>query len=268
MFGWLAQTGTNGGKNSPIPFGVVPEGERVYAVGDIHGCFDQLNDLLEKMKGDAKNYTGKVYLVFIGDYIDRGPHSREVVTALCHPSWPKEWSTVFIRGNHEQGMLDFLANPGLQPEWLNWGGRETLASYGISTMHQGRLRTPESLAPELEEALQDAGHMSFFKATVLQHILGGYAFVHAGVRAGVPMHRQIPNDLLFIREDFIGRDHGLPTRVVFGHTIQRQGHQVWPQPLITPDRIGIDTGAYDGGPLTAVRLEGSDVHILQAGSRA
>ncbi|MFZ2587751.1 MAG: metallophosphoesterase [Alphaproteobacteria bacterium] len=251
-----------GGGNPSVAVGVVPQGQRIYAVGDIHGCQIHFEEILKLIENDAQGYQGTITLVTLGDYHNRGPASRQVFDTLTTPSWPSNWQHIALRGNHEQALLDFIANPTRQPDWLSWGGLETLASYDINALHQGRPRTPESLAAELAETMEGQGHLAFVRNTVLTHTVGSYLFVHAGVRRGVPLARQIPSDMMFLhRNEFMAAPHGLPYRVVFGHSI-------WETPLIQPDRIGIDTGAYQGGPLTAVRLEGDSAHILQTKGRA
>lgn len=238
--------------------GRLPDGLRVYAVGDIHGCLGKLDALMEKLEADAEGFGGKVRLVFLGDYLNRGPSSKQVLDMLVAKPWPAEWDAVFLRGNHEQALLDFVADPAGRPEWLGWGGVETLASYDIRPFDQrGQPRGPHLLATELAEAMEPAGHLVFLNNTQMTHVAGDYLFVHAGVRPHVPMNRQLASDMLFIREDFIGREHGLPYRVVHGHTIA-------PKVQVLPARIGVDTGAYAGGPLSAVALEGADVRIIQA----
>lgn len=234
----------------------IPDGERVYAIGDIHGRSDLLRMLLKQIATDAKAFKGKVTLVCIGDYIDRGPDSKGVVEILLK-DLPPHWQKVFLRGNHEQAMLDFMENPQLRTEWLGWGGVQALESYDIALYGPKGARAPEALAPELLMELEKIGHKGFFEATQLTHISGNYLFVHAGVRRGIPLEKQMANDLIFIREDFMGRAHNLPYRVVFGHTIL-------PEPLVEDDRIGLDTGAFQTGTLTAVRLEADSVEIMQA----
>lgn len=236
----------------------IPDGVRVYAVGDIHGCVGKLDALLDLIKADAEGFSGQVELVFLGDYQNRGPSSKQVLDLLIAAPWPVAWRAVFLRGNHEQALLDFVADPAGKPEWLGWGGIETLASYGIRPFDvQGKPRGPHLLATELSEAMEPAGHLRFLDSTRMTHVVGNYLFVHAGVRPHVPMNRQLATDMLFIREDFIGRDHGLPYRVVHGHTIA-------PKVQVTGNRIGVDTGAYSGGPLSAVALEDKDVRVIEA----
>jgi len=239
------------------PPAFVPPGERIYAIGDIHGRRDLLGMLVERIIEDAKAYKGTITLVGMGDYIDRGPDSQGVVEYLLN-KLPEGWQKVFLRGNHEQAMLDFLKSPKTRGEWLAWGGVQALESYDVPPYGAQGMRNPEALAAEFEEALTaNKGHKAFVENTVLSYTAGDYAFVHAGVRPGVPLEKQMVDDLLFIREDFIGRPHQLPQRVVFGHTIL-------PEPLLADDRIGLDTGAFQTGVLTAVRLESDDADLLQA----
>ncbi len=256
MFGFLSGLMTGRRLEERRPVASVPAGERVYAIGDIHGRNDLLTMLLKMLVQDAKAFTGKVTLVFIGDYIDRGPDSKGVIDTL-RKAIPDSWTTVFLRGNHEQAMLDFLVEPQLRAEWLAWGGIQALESYGVPLYGTKGARGPEALATELAHALEETGHKAFYEATTLYHVVGDYAFVHAGVRRGIPLEKQLPSDLIFIRDDFMGRAHDLPYRVVFGHTIL-------PEPMVEADRIGIDTGAFQSGTLTAVRLEGDSVEVIQA----
>ena len=233
----------------------VAQGERIYAIGDVHGRSDLLKAMLAKLRDDAQGYSGKITLVGIGDYIDRGPDSKGVVEALLNEV-PATWNKLFLRGNHEQAMLDFLREPGYRGEWLAWGGLQALESYGIAVYGAQGMRDVAALAAEFEQAIDELGHKAFYEATQLTHTNGDYLFVHAGVRRGIPADQQMSEDLLFIREDFLGRPHGLPYRVVFGHTIMDT-------PLVDPDRIGIDTGAFQSGILSAVRIEGNDAKIIQ-----
>lgn len=233
----------------------VPDGERVYAVGDVHGRSDLLRQLIGHIRNDLADFAGTIQVVFIGDYIDRGPDSAGVMDMLMRDI-PSAWNAVFLRGNHEEALGDFLAEPRRHAFWLSWGGTQALESYGIPAYGLGGLRAPEALAAELRFALEERGHMPFLEKLELYHTIGGYAFVHAGVRAGIPLEKQLRSDILFIREDFMGRPHGLPYRVIFGHTIL-------PTPLVENDRIGIDTGAFQSGVLTCAVLEGSSVRFLQ-----
>lgn len=246
LFTRLFGGGATGPSSSAM--GNLPQDTRIYAIGDIHGRDDLLANLLGKIEADAKDFNGTVKLVFIGDYIDRGNSSKQVVERLRH-GLPSRFETVFLRGNHEQALMDFMADPIAAAAWLSWGGDTTLESYGVPLRDTtGRLRGPHLLATELREILDETGHAGFYLGTRLWHVEGGYLFVHAGVRPHLALEYQIPSDIMMIRDDFLKRDHGLPYRVVFGHTIMEQ-------PLVLPDRIGIDTGAYASGKLTTVVLE-------------
>jgi serine/threonine protein phosphatase 1 len=239
------------------PEGVaVPPGVRIYAVGDIHGCAQQLITLLKALKKDAAGYKGRVVFVGIGDAIDRGPSSSDVVDIL-QTHLPDAWEKVFLRGNHEQALLDFLKAPRRTAAWMAWGGLQTLESYGVRLYGPTGARPPEELAADLKLAVEARGHAQFYRATCLSHTVGNLLFVHAGVRPGVPLHRQTAQELLYIREDFINNPHHLPYRIVFGHT-------VFPQVWVEPDRLGIDTGAYKSGVLSAVALQGRTVRIFSA----
>jgi serine/threonine protein phosphatase 1 len=213
------------------------------AVGDIHGHVDKLTALLASLQAEAATHPQPITLVCLGDYINRGPASAGVIATLRH-NLPNGWNTIFLRGNHEQKLLEFLSRPEQNADWLGWGGVETCLSYGVKPYGNAGLRNAGAIAAELQEALTTTGDLAWLQATQLYHSATPYLFVHAGVRPGVPLKLQMENDLLYIREDWLNRPHGLNATVVFGHTIVEQ-------PLVLPDRIGIDTGAYQGGPLTA-----------------
>jgi serine/threonine protein phosphatase 1 len=234
----------------------IPAGERVYAIGDVHGRADLQRDLLQRLVTHAGDTSDAVTVVWLGDYIDRGPDSAAVVDNLLQSPLPAGWRQVFLRGNHEQALLDFLAEPTRNTAWLAWGGIMALQSYGVQPYGARGLREPAALAAELQHALAERGHAAFYAATKLTFECGDYVFVHAGVRPGVPLARQLPEDLLMIREDFMGRPHNLGKTVVFGHTIV-------PQVLQLDDRIGLDTGAFETGVLSAACLREADVLFLQ-----
>lgn len=215
---------------------------RLYAVGDIHGCLGHLENLMREVP-IAREDT----VVFIGDYIDRGPDSRGVVDYVLdfrrhHPQ------TVCLMGNHEDMLLDFLEKrgeygPGV---FLYNGGGATLGSYGLSPHHPS-----PSLPPE---------HLQFFRTLKLTHEQGGFLFVHGGLKPEVPLEKQEKHDLLWIRDEFFGWEHELGLTVVFGHTPMVRIF------LNPPWSIGIDTGAVYGGKLTCVELADGEVKATyQAG---
>lgn len=244
------------GGNAPSTALDTPFTGRIYAIGDIHGRADLLQTLFGQICADIKaNPTQAIQVVTLGDYINRGPASAQVIAFLRHQALAQlqactsaPITLTHLAGNHERESLAFLQNPATRPDWLGWGGITTLESYGIKPHGAQGPRNPEALAAELEHALTENGDLAWLQALPVQHVVGPYAFVHAGVRPGLPLHAQMEADLTFIREDWWNRPHGLPYTVVFGHTPVHE-------PLVTEDRIGIDTGAYRTGVLTAVVLE-------------
>jgi serine/threonine protein phosphatase 1 len=233
-----------------------PEGLRIYAIGDIHGRLDLLRQMHEQICDDAASAGAmRKKVIYLGDYIDRGLESRQVIDLLLDAPLVG-FDAVYLKGNHEQVLLEFLEDPSVGPNWFFFGGDATLYSYrvagaspGIDAARLARVRTA------FAEALPDR-HLAFYRSLALQHRAGGYLFVHAGVRPGLPETRQVEADLLWIREDFLDStaDHGAV--VVHGHTIM-------PDPVVRPNRIGIDTGAYASGKLTALVLEGEERRFLQ-----
>ena len=223
-------------------------GRRVYAIGDIHGCRAQLDRLLDRIAADLSGHDGKSTLVFLGDYIDRGPDSAGVIERLVGGDLPGDRHH-FLLGNHEAAMMDAMEGKALG--WLNYGGIQTLESYGVD--RKALFRAP-SMKALVEEYLPEA-HLAFLRGLKLKKRIGDYVFVHAGVRPGVPIDEQEARDLVWIRDEFLRskKDHG--AIVVHGHTIA-------PKPQRLKNRIGVDTGCYASGTLTAARLEGRDVDFL------
>lgn len=233
----------------------MPEGERVYAVGDVHGRADLLNRLRELIAEDCRSRpAGAATTVFLGDYVDRGADSRGVLDILTSGTFPTQ--TIFLTGNHEAMMLAFLRAAELGSGWLPNGGVETLQSYGVEV---GELRTAlglETASQRLREALP-ASHRHFLQTLQLTHQVGGYFFCHAGVRPGVPLDRQAEEDLLWIRKEFLFSTQPFGKIVVHGHTPVRE-------PDVRPNRINVDTGAFASGRLSCVVLEGTARRFLTA----
>ena len=233
----------------------VPPGTRVYAVGDIHGEIGVLSRLIGMVRKDAAGApVDRRVLVFLGDYVDRGLGSRQVIDFLLDDPAPG-FESVFLKGNHDACLLAFLEDAGAGPEWLGVGGQATLLSYEVRMPPGPRNATHlESVREELARALPP-DHKAFLEGLSLFHVEGSYAFVHAGVRPGVELEDQQERDLLWIRDEFIDdrRDHG---RVVV------HGHSVIDRPEVLPNRIGIDTGAYATGRLTCLVLEGESQRFL------
>lgn len=226
-----------------------PDVERLYAVGDIHGRLDLLDTLLEKIAADGGE-TAPV--IFLGDYVDRGPDSAGVLARLADLQTQRP-DYVFLKGNHEAAMLDFLHAPDAFPEWLDWGGEETLKSYGVPDVMG---RSHDWLAGDLQQKMAPA-HRDFLESLNLWHMSGDYVFVHAGLRPGVPLEDQVEEDLLWIRKRFHNAgDHERPEQTVV------HGHQPVKKPQDAGWRINVDTGAVWSDHLTAVVLEGTSRRFL------
>lgn len=227
----------------------VPEGKRIYAIGDIHGRADLLDAMLDAIAADCGDIS-KAQLVFLGDYVDRGEDSRTVIDRLIELSKSKT-DTVFLKGNHEASMLDFLSNPEDLPHWLNWGGLETAESYGVDAALPNDL-----LAGELQKNIPPE-HLKFLKSLSLTHKEGDYLFVHAGIRPGSPLEEQTEEDMLWIRSRFHNASVSDRPDFVVVH-----GHTPEDKPVDAGWRINVDTGACYGGALTAVVLEGAERWFL------
>jgi serine/threonine protein phosphatase 1 len=234
-------------------------GRRLYAVGDIHGRADLLEQLLSLITADLKAgdpFEGPPILVFLGDYVDRGLESRACVDRLVRLA-DSAFEARFLRGNHEAAMLTFMSNPRgrASGDWLTFGGLETLYSYGVAA--PGAPNDPDALetaATALKAALPPA-HMAFLAGLELHVRYGDYVFVHAGLRPGRALERQDEADILGIRDPFLNARNRFPFTVVHGHT---------PVGAVFRDsrRIAVDTGAYATGRLSAIRLMGEDMSVL------
>jgi serine/threonine protein phosphatase 1 len=215
--------------------------------------------LLQEIDLDPAVEAGAATLVFAGDYVDRGPDSRGVIDQLLVlRARGGLGAPVFLRGNHDQMLLDFLADPATGPAWMSVGGGAALTSYGLAP--PGPSAEPAAWA-QTAHAFADAlplTHRAFLEDLTLSYRSGDYVFVHAGVRPGRPLEQQTARDLLWIRQGFLNDRRPLPWTVVHGHT---------PSERVNADfrRIGIDTGAYATGVLTALRLEGAVRELLQTG---
>jgi serine/threonine protein phosphatase 1 len=234
----------------------VPDGELVYAIGDVHGRSDLLTRLLAMVEQDsARHEAAKKILIFLGDYVDRGPDSRGVIGTLLH-GLPEGFSTHFLKGNHEQLLLDFLQDPQRLDHWYLNGGKATLKSYGVDVgLYQNNGSTPEVWRDAFMEKLPPS-HLAFLHRLSLQQVVGDYFFVHAGVRPGVPLCAQDVHDLLWIRRKFLESSEPFGKVVVHGHTPVSD-------PVVRPNQIGIDTGAAFTGRLTALRLIKDNLGFLQ-----
>lgn len=245
---------------APMTFGKV-SGQLVYAIGDIHGCYALLRALLDRIAADAQAHAaGRTpVLIFCGDYVDRGPDSARVLDALCWLRRHAPYEVHFLKGNHDQVLLDYLDDPWRARDWMRFGGVETLASYGVEPPPlEADAARHATARDDLLERLPVA-HLRFLDQLDLMVELGDYVFVHAGIRPGRPLADQSADDLLWIREDFLGATQRHEKHVVHGHTWTGS------EPELHANRIGIDTGAYETGVLTAVRLEDGTANFLSVG---
>jgi len=237
-----------------------PSGSRIYAIGDIHGCADLLEIMLDRIAEDAAAAVpaGRLVVVFLGDYIDRGPDSAAVVDRLSGgPAAPlanAEW--VVLKGNHEEAMLAFADGTTSGRGWLANGGLATVRAYA-GPLPPDAGDDPELLRERLNRSLP-ARHRDFLAGLKLVHVEGDYLFVHAGLRPGVALADQRPADLMGIREEFIHATQSFGRIVVHGHTVVKQ-------PENRANRIAIDTGAYRSGVLTSVVVEGGERRFLSVG---
>ncbi len=210
-----------------------------YAIGDIHGRLDLLDRLLDSVEADAGDRDAAAKVVFTGDYVDRGPASSGVVARIMEGPRRRGDRFVPLRGNHDALFVTAVTQGEIIPDWAWTLYLHTLDSYGVTTATASR-------DPELRR------HADFLAGLPLSHDDGQHFFVHAGIRPGVPLDRQDPEDLIWIREEFLTFPGRLPRRVVHGHTIMGD------QPVVTPNRISIDTGAFRSGILTAAVLDPAD----------
>ena len=236
------------------PSSTIPTGQRVYAVGDVHGRLDLFAALVEAIEAnDAARGAADTTIVLLGDLVDRGPDSAGVI-AMARQLQARRKVRI-IAGNHEEMFLQSLDDADVLKHFLRYGGRETVLSYAVDPVRY-RDATLEQAQQMFRDAVpeDDLAFIAGFEDHVL---IGDYLFVHAGIRPGAPIESQRSSDLRWIREPFLSHagDHGLI--VVHGHTITDDVD-------IRPNRIGIDTGAYQSGRLTALGLEGSAQWLVEA----
>jgi serine/threonine protein phosphatase 1 len=232
----------------------VPPGQRIYAVGDIHGRSDLFDHLIEAIEADDAARSGALTtVVLLGDLVDRGPDSAGVIAAAR--AWQQRREVRIITGNHEEMFLQSFEQPEVLRHFLRYGGRETILSYPVdpvayahATLGETQALMREAIPPEDLEFIR--GFEDFI-------VVGDYLFVHAGIAPGVPVEQQQRHNLRWIRDPFLSHrgDHGQV--VVHGHTICGE-------PEVLANRIGIDTGAYASGRLTALGLEGTERWLIEA----
>lgn len=224
--------------------GVLPRGQRVYAVGDVHGCLTRLQKMHEIIRQDLEARPARATLIHLGDYIDHGPDSAGVLDHLLTkaPALP----TINLLGDHERMLLDALdGDRAAATDWLHGGGRGSLESWGLS---------PDLPREEWSRAIPER-HVAFMRNLQRMHEAGGYLFVHAGIRPGVDLRAQSLDDLVTIRQPFLWTEQDFGKIVVHGHS-------AGPEPVIAANRIGLDTGAGTGGTLTCAVLEDDLVGLI------
>ncbi|MEP7349181.1 MAG: metallophosphoesterase family protein [Sphingorhabdus sp.] len=240
----------------PLDSARVPEGMRVYAIGDIHGRNDLLVKLLAQIDGDdGSRNPADTHIIFLGDLMDRGPDSAGVIeTAMALRNEGRQ--VRFLMGNHEEVFVSACRkrDPKVTRFFLRIGGEATVLSYPIPRAEYLSMDM-ERLSQRLADLVPEE-HLEFIDSFEDQIIIGDYAFVHAGIRPGVPLSEQTPSDLRWIREGFVGQRGDLEKVIVYGHTIYTDVEE-------RGSRIGIDTGAYASDKLTALGLEGGERWYLQ-----
>jgi len=231
---------------------VIPEKLRVYAIGDVHGCLFELERMLGLIYEECLATSLRTQLIFLGDLVDRGPDSAGVVDRLQRGDLPGD-EHIFLMGNHEETMLHVWdGHSDLIAGWLRYGGTQTLESYGMSRSEIFKLGVD---LPKRMREVVPVRHIDFLRSFQDQLQVGDYLFVHAGIRPGLAFEQQEASDLRWIRDAFLSdeRDHG--AMVVHGHTISDSPDHRF-------NRIGIDTGCYASGRLTALVLEGTERRFL------
>ncbi|MBA3677893.1 MAG: serine/threonine protein phosphatase [Sphingosinicella sp.] len=242
-------------KRSSTPHSL-PDGQRVYAVGDIHGRLDLLDRIIESIReDDERRGRANTRLIFLGDLVDRGPDSKGVIDRLIQLRNSGVVAT-FLLGNHDEIFLKALAGDIKAARMLTRiGGRETILSYGMS-LEEYQAYDFHELVRVLGR-LVPSGHVEFLSTFEDYAEVGDFLFVHAGVRPGIPIDEQVPTDLRWIRREFLNSRLAHDRMVVHGHSISDEID-------VRSNRIGIDTGAFASGRLTALGLEGQDIWFLTA----
>ena len=232
----------------------------MWAIGDVHGRLDLLKPLVDAVMADAAvSIAKRKVVIFLGDYIDRGPDSRGVIRYLVDLPADAGIEWRFLKGNHEEAMLKFLDDPSFGPSWCDYGGNEALASYGFKVpVLKHKVEAWARVAADLDHKVT-ARERAFLENLELSLSVGDYFFAHAGARPGQPLDRQTERDLMWIRNSFLDSDVVFEKVVVHGHTPTAEVH-------VDHRRIGVDTKAYESGVLTALRLEGERRIFMQTGA--
>lgn len=243
--------------SSPAP--ALPDGRRIYAIGDVHGRLDLFEQMIERIEADdASREKADTLIILLGDLVDRGPDSAGVIAAAR--AWQKTRPVRMLMGNHEEMFLRSLNEETALRQFLRFGGRETVMSYGLTREEYRTLRHDEVMARM--ENLIPRDVVEWLESAEDLIVEGDYVFAHAGIDPAVAIDAQSPSDLRWIREPFLSHPDRMNMCVVHGHTIrdEMEIHRVsgW------PNRIGIDTGAFRTGRLTALGLQGSERWVMEA----
>ncbi|MBW7971542.1 metallophosphoesterase family protein [Bradyrhizobium sp. BR 10289] len=231
----------------------LPEGIRVYAISDIHGCADLLQQMFTVIDRDLTTIGSRRPIhVFLGDYIDRGPDSCRTIELLIERG--RRHESVFLKGNHEAFLADVLKDPLQLDQWKQFGGLQTLTSYGLRPSLNPDAAEQTELIQQLASKIPPH-QRHFFESLRLRFVCGDFFFVHAGVKPGVPLAQQQEQDLLWIREEFLQSERQFGKYIVHGHTPVQE-------PDIRPNRVNIDTGAYATGNLTLLTIQGDSLLAL------
>lgn len=231
----------------------LPDGIRIYAISDIHGCADLLQKMFTIIDRDLETIGSmRPIHVFLGDYIDRGPESCRTIDLLIERG--RKHESVFLKGNHESFLFDVLKDPSRLQDWRQYGGLQTLTSYGLQPSLNPSSAEQADLIKQLATAIPPH-QRRFFNSLRLRFVCGDFFFVHAGVKPGVALAKQQEHDLLWIREEFLASEERFGKYVIHGHTPVRE-------PEIRFNRANIDTGAYATGNLTLLTVQGDSLLAL------
>ena len=232
----------------------IPAGLRIYAVGDVHGNINALRSVFSRIDNDlaSADPNTRAVQIFLGDLVDRGPASREVLDQLINRSFAHEM--LMLKGNHEAMLLEFLDNPSLLSHWRQYGGLQTLISYGLKPSINPTPDEQRALARELASRISRL-QRNLLTTMPTSYTCGDFFFVHAGVRPGVPLKAQKEEDLLWIREDFLLHERDFEKIIVHGHTPVAE-------PQVHSNRINLDTGAYATGQLTCLVIDGQTLAFI------
>lgn len=233
-----------------------PLGMRLYAIGDIHGCLDQLRALHALIRDEIERDAVPDWrIVHLGDYVDRGPDARGVLSFLSEAR-ARDSRNVMLAGNHDIGFLEFLDTPSSVSLFARFGGADTARSYGVDLDFSNPARLDRSHAQLLRA--MSRSHVDFLVSLDFSASFGDFFFCHAGIKPTVPLEKQDAQQLIWIREEFLDYPQLHPKVVVHGHTPCRQ-------PEVLPNRVNVDTGCYQSGVLTAFAVEGAEKRFLAVG---